>query len=152
MTVPTIVAALALLAVTAQLLRALAQAPRPTDGRLFRVDDVARTLRAKLVATVAGAGLLATLGAVATSTGGAMATLAGDLRVSADGVVEHFYHQSMLSGYWIYLGGVLLGLLALFLLVTAVGTALELSAARQAAVAVALGEDPEPVGEREKTP
>lgn len=150
--VPTAVAAVTLLAVTAGVLRGLAMAPRPADSRLTRVDDVARTLRAKLVATVAGAGLLATLGAVATAAGGAMATLAGDLRLAADGTVEHFWHESMLSGYWIYLGGVLLGLTALFLLVTAVGTALELSSARQAAVAVALGEDPEPVGEPAQSP
>jgi hypothetical protein len=151
-TAPVILAVLALLAVTAQLLRVMAQAPRPADVRLVGVDDVARTVRAKMVATAAGAGLLATLGSVATSTGGAMATLAGDLRLNAEGSVEHFYHESMLSGYWIYLGGVLLGLIALSLLVRSIGAALELSSARQAAVSVALGEDPEPAEDLEKTP
>lgn len=134
-TVPTITATLVLLVLTAVLLHRLAQAPRPTDQELFGVDDLARTLKAKLVATLAGAGLLATLGTVATWTGGAMATLAGDMRMGAAGV-EFFYHQGMLSGYWIYLAGVLLGLLALLLLVVAIGTVLELAAARRAAIAV----------------
>ncbi len=143
-TVPSIVAALLLLVLAALLLRGLAQAARPTDPDLFGVDDLARTLKAKFVATLAGSGLLATLGAVATSTGGAMATLAGDMRMGADGP-EFFYHEAMLSGYWIYLGAVLLNLLALLLLVVAIGAVLELAAAaRQAAVAVALGGGPVP--------
>lgn len=141
-TVPVIVATLALMALTFLLLRSLAQAPRPTSAVLLGVDDLARTLKAKLVATLAGAGLLAALGFVATATGGAMATVAGDLRMTDDGGVEFFYHESMLSGYWIYLAGVLLGLLALVLLVVALGAVLELVAARQVAVAVALGEEP----------
>ncbi|MFB9074687.1 hypothetical protein ACFFX0_27255 [Citricoccus parietis] len=73
---------------------------------------------------------------MATGTGGALATLAGDMRMGAEGV-EFFYHEAMLSGYWIYLAGVLLGLLALLLLVVAFGSVLELAAARRAANAAA---------------
>ncbi|MEE1621649.1 hypothetical protein ACQ3I4_09050 [Zafaria sp. Z1313] len=140
-TLPVIAAAAFLVGLAALLLRRLAQAPRPLDPGLHRVDDLARTLKAKLVATLAGAGLLGTLASIAAATGGALATVAGDFRLAGTGV-EFFYHEAMLSGYWIYLGAVLLRLLALVLLVIAAGAALELAAARQAAVAVVLGETP----------
>lgn len=139
---PLIAAAVALVVLAALLLRGLAQAPRPTDQRLFGVDDLARTLKAKLVAYFTGAALLASLGSVAYSTGGAMATLAGDLRPGVEGP-EFFYHEVMLGGYWMALGGFLLTVFATLLLVVAIGAVVELSAARRLAVAVALGEEPE---------
>jgi uncharacterized membrane protein len=138
--VPVIAAALLLLVIAVLLLRALAQAPRPRDPSLLRVDDLARTLKAKFVAGVAGAGMLAALAPVAVHTGGAMLTVAGDLRVVGENI-EFFYHDTMLSGAYSYVAGLLFTALAILMLVLAVGSAVELVAARKLAVALALDEE-----------
>lgn len=138
--VPVITAALLLLVLAALLLRALAQAPRPVDPGLLGVDDLARTLKAKFIAGVAGAGILAVLASVAGQTGGAMATVAGDVRVIGENA-EFFYHDTMLSGIYIYYAGLLFIALAILMLVLALAAALELVAARKLAVVVALDEE-----------
>lgn len=138
--VPVMAAALLLLVIAVLLLRSLAQAPRPGDPSLLGVDDLARTLKAKFVAGVAGAGMLAVLAPVAVHTGGAMLTVAGDVRVVGANA-EFFYHDTMLSGAYSYVAGLLFTALAILMLVLAVGAAVELVAARKLAVAVALEEE-----------
>ena len=141
--VPVVVASLMLLVVSLLLLRTLARSPRSAERGLLGVDDMARTLKAKLVTSLSGAGLLATLASVAAMSGGAMLTLAGDERM--DGAsVEHFYHDTMLSGVYVVICAMLFSLLALLMAVLALAAVLELSAARRLAVAVAPGEEPEP--------
>lgn len=141
--IPVMVAALALLVLSLLLLRALARSPRSAERELLGVDDLARTLKAKLVAGLSGAGLLATLASVASLSGGSMLTLAGDERLDGAGV-EHFYHDTMLSGVYLVICAILFSILALLMVVLALAAVLELSTARRLAVAVALGEDPEP--------
>lgn len=140
--VPVIVAALVLLLIAGALLRSLAQAPRPVDPSLLGVDDLVRTLKAKFVAGVAGAGLLTALGSMGLYAGGAMLTLAGDVR-EVQGQAEFFYHDSMLSGVYLALAGLLFWVLAILMLVLAFAAVVELVAARSLAVAVALDEEPQ---------
>ncbi len=141
--VPVAATALAVLVLSLLLLRALARAPRSTERQLLGIDDLARTLKAKLVAGLAGAGLLATLATVAILSGGAMLTLAGDERMDGPSV-EHFYHDTMLSGVYVVICAILFSIMALLMVVLALAAVLELSTARRLAVAVALGEEPEP--------
>lgn len=138
--VPMITAALLALVLAVLLLRSLARAPRPVDPGLLGVDDLARTLKAKFVAGVAGAGMLAALAPVAIHTGGAMLTVAGDVRVAGENA-EFFYHDTMLSGVYSYVAGLLFTGLAILMLVLALAAAIELVAARKLAVAVALDEE-----------
>ncbi|MDO5743980.1 MAG: hypothetical protein Q4P23_05875 [Micrococcaceae bacterium] len=141
--VPVVLASLMLLVLSLLLLRTLARSPRSAERGLLGVDDMARVLKAKLVTGLSGAGLLATLASVAAMSGGAMLTLAGDERM--DGAsVEHFYHDTMLSGVYVVICAILFSILALLMVVLALAAVLELSAARRLAVAVALGEEPEP--------
>lgn len=141
--IPVMVAALALLVLFLLLLRALARAPRSAETQLLGVDELARTLKAKFVAGLSGAGLLATLASVANLSGGSMISLAGDERMDGPGV-EHFYHNTMLSGVYLVICGILFSILAVLMVVLALAAVLELSAARRLAVAVVLGEEPEP--------
>lgn len=138
--VPMIAAALLVLVFAVLLLRSLARAPRPVDPCLQGIDDLARTLKAKFVAGVAGAGMLAALAPVAIHTGGAMLTVAGDVRVAGENA-EFFYHDTMLSGAYSYVAGLLFTGLAILMLVLALAAAIELVAARKLAVAVALDEE-----------
>ncbi|OIH83442.1 hypothetical protein BLJ79_15290 [Arthrobacter sp. UCD-GKA] len=140
--VPIIVAALALLLSAGILLRSLAQAPRPMDPSILEIDDLVRTLKAKFVAGVSGAGLLTALGSMGIHTGGAMLTLAGDVR-QVEGQAEFFYHDSMLSGVYLAVAGLLFWVLAILMLVLAFAAVVELVAARSLAVAVALDEEPQ---------
>jgi hypothetical protein len=54
---------------------------------------------------------------------------------------EFIYHDTMLSGAYSYVAGLLFTALAILMLVLAVGAAVELVAARKLAVAVALDEE-----------
>lgn len=138
--VPITVAAVAVLLVAGVLLRSLAQSPRPVEQDLLGIDDLARTLKAKFVAGVSGAGLLTVLGSMGVHAGGAMLTLAGDVR-QVGGQAEFFYHDSMLSGVYLAVAGLLFWVLAILMLVLAFAAVLELVAARSQAVAVALEEE-----------
>lgn len=138
--IPLMVAALVLLLTVGILLRSLAQSPRPVDPSILEIDDLARTLKAKFVAGVSGAGLLTALGSMGIHTGGAMLTLAGDVR-QVEGQAEFFYHDSMLSGVYLAVAGLLFWVLAILMMVLAVSAMIELVAARSLAVAVALDEE-----------
>lgn len=138
--VPLMAATLAVLVLAVLVLRSLAQAPRNTEPVVLGVDDLARTLKAKFVSGVVGAGLLTVLAQVATHTGGAMLTVAGDVRAVGD-KEEFFYHDSMLGGGYAVVAGLLFNVLAILMLVLAFAAVIELAAARKVAVAVALGEE-----------
>lgn len=138
--VPLMVTALTVLVLAMLVLRSLAQAPRTTDPAVYGVDDLARMLTAKFVAGVVGAGLLTVLAQVAIHTGGAMLTVAGDVRAVGD-KAEFFYHDSMLGGAYAVAAGLLFNIMAILMLVLAIAAVIELVAARKVAVAVTLGEE-----------
>lgn len=138
--VPVLSAAVILLVVAALLLRSLAQAPRPAESKILDIDNLARMLKAKFVAGIAGVGILAALGPMAFFAGASIMTVAGDYR-QIEGQSEFYYHDSLYVGVFAVAAGALFCLMAVLMLVLSVVAVIELISARSLAVAVALNEE-----------